>query len=276
MAEAAEGGHHLVGDVEHVVALADLPGAAVIALRRHADAAGAENRLGDEAGDLVGAQFLDLVLQLLDQEVAELLHAHVVGAAVGVGVGDVVNEAGLEVEPALVALLAGDRRAEIGGAVIGLVARDDVLLVGLADVVEVEHDEAQGRIHRLRAAGAEEHLVQVARRELAQLFGQQGRRRRAQAPGRGIGHAHDLLVDGVGHLLAAVADLLAPHAGRRVEQAVAVGVVDVDALGALDDGALVLAHQAHQLPGMKEVVVLFLKLLGRGIVLQGHAATSND
>src|SRR3546814_5455048 len=63
----------------------------------------------------------------------------------------------LDVEAALVALLAGDRSRQVGGAVIGLLARDDALLFRPAQHVVEEVGEAQRRVDRRRAAGGEAH-----------------------------------------------------------------------------------------------------------------------
>ena len=62
---AAEAGHHLVGDEDDAVAVADLPHARHIAGRGHHDAGGAGNRFQDDRGDrcraLVGDESLEVV-----------------------------------------------------------------------------------------------------------------------------------------------------------------------------------------------------------------------
>ena len=55
VAEAAEAGDHLVGDEQDVVPAAELAQRAQIAGRRHDDAAGALDGLGEERRDGVGA-----------------------------------------------------------------------------------------------------------------------------------------------------------------------------------------------------------------------------
>ena len=64
VAEPAEGGDHLVGDVEHVVAAADLEAALMVARGRDDHAARGQDRLGDEGGDPVGAGVADGVLEV--------------------------------------------------------------------------------------------------------------------------------------------------------------------------------------------------------------------
>ncbi len=69
MTQAAEGGHHLVGDVLDVVFRADRGHAGVVAFRRHDDAAGAHDRLGNEGGDVFRADVFDGGLQVLHKRV---------------------------------------------------------------------------------------------------------------------------------------------------------------------------------------------------------------
>jgi hypothetical protein len=164
MPEAAEAGDDLVGDIEHVVLPAHLERAALVALGRDDDAARGQQRLGDEAGDPLRSERQDLVFEVLHLGGAEFLLRHAVGAAIGIGRRQVVHRLGHEIEQAAVAGLAGDGGREIGAAVIGGLARDDVLLPRPADVVEIELDEAQRGIDGGRAAGREEDVAQVARR----------------------------------------------------------------------------------------------------------------
>jgi hypothetical protein len=96
--------------------------------------------------------------------------------------------------------------------------------------------------------------------------GQLRRRRGSQAPGRIIGHGERLLGDGVGDLLAAVADIDAPHARRPVDQPVAVAVVDVDPLRAGHDRAVVVVQGLQVLPGVDDRVVELLQSVGLGEV----------
>src|SRR5262249_53890125 len=73
-----------------------------------------------------------------------------------------------EIEQAAVARLARDRGRQIGAAVIGVFAGDDVLLLRLADEVEIELDKTERRVDRSRAARGEEKVLEVARRILCQ------------------------------------------------------------------------------------------------------------
>ena len=170
-----------------------------------------------------------------------------------------MDDVGDEIEIAAVARLSRDGGREICGAVIGVFARDDVLLLRPAMEVVVELDEAQRRIDGRRSAGGEEDMVQIARRVFGEPAAEIDRgRRRNQPEGREIGHAPHLVGDGLGHLLAAIADIDAPHAADAVDHAVAAAVVDMDALGLGDDQGLARLGGAQIDPGMDDVVAILL------------------
>ena len=71
--------------------------------------------------------------------------------------------------------------------------------------------------------------------------------------------------DGVGDLLAAVADIDAVEAGEGVEQPVAVAILDIDAGAAGDDAARALAARVlgEMGRGMEEVLPVPLCRAGR-------------
>src|SRR3546814_20017761 len=78
--EASEGGDHLVGDEQHVVPAAGLPAALEVALRGDDDAAGSEDRLGDEGGDGLGAELEDGVFEIGHLGAAPPVRGHRRGA----------------------------------------------------------------------------------------------------------------------------------------------------------------------------------------------------
>ena len=130
---------------------------------------------------------------------------------------------------------AGDRQRALGGAVVGDGPRDHLGLLGLADQLEVLLGQLPGRLDRLAAAGGEEHLVQIAR----------GARRPAGRPaamavGMGVGPDREVRQLAACSAAAsassspAVPDLDDEQAGQPVQVSLAVGVVDVGALAALD------------------------------------------
>ena len=65
---------------------------------------------------------------------------------------------------------AARRHGSHGGAVVGLVAADELVLVRLARLLEILARELDRRLHRLRAAAEGFHVVEVAGRDAAELF----------------------------------------------------------------------------------------------------------
>ena len=118
---------------------------------------------------------------------------------------------------------------------VGDVAADHLVPLGLADQLEVLAGQLPGRLDRLGAAGGEEDPVEVAGGELGEPLGQLDGLRVRVGPQREVGELGGLLGAGLGQLGAAVADLAGEQAGQAVEVALAVLVVDVDALAADDD-----------------------------------------
>jgi hypothetical protein len=184
-----------------------------------------------------------------------------------------MDQAGLEIQVVLVPGLARAGGREVGAAVIGVVAGNDVLLVRPAQVVVEEPDEAQGGIHGRRAACGEEHVVEVARRQVRELLCQPGARYVAQAPGAVIGQGPDLLGHRLGDFSVAVAYVDAPHARRPVDHLFAVGVVDVDALGAGDDRALGRGVGTEAVPGVDPVPILCAGHFGIELQFVFHRVT---
>ena len=257
--EPAEAGYHLVRDVEHVVLLAHRLGAGVVAGRGHDHAAAAHDRLRDEAGHVLRPQFQDLVLEVGDLLIAEILDAHAVGAAIGVGRRDVVHQVGREIEAVMVELHPGHGHREVGRAVVGVDARDDLLLRPLAEPVKVEVDDADGGVIRHRPAGAVEDVVDGGGRKFGELRRQLRRRRRGQVRERRIvGDAAHLVGHRLRHLFPAVADVDAPEPADAVHVALAFGVVDVDALGLGHDLGAFLLEGREVGPGMDVVVAVLL------------------
>jgi hypothetical protein len=118
----------------------DIPG-------RNHDAARAQHRLGEEAGDVLRPDLQDLVLEFLDQMIAEGGHAHAFGPAIDVGCGDVMHPILDELQMrAAIAGLAGDGAGQIGAAVISAGPRDHVALRFLATPALVILDQAHRRI----------------------------------------------------------------------------------------------------------------------------------
>ena len=85
MAKPSKPGHHLIGYIKHIVLVTNLTGTPVITCRWHDHPTCAHDRLGNKTGDILRSQFGDLVLQIRYLFSAELLFAHAIGAAIGIG-----------------------------------------------------------------------------------------------------------------------------------------------------------------------------------------------
>ena len=256
VAEPAPGADHLVGDHQHVVAVADLAHPLEVALGRDEAAAGVLDRLEDHRGDRLGPLEFD---PLLDR-VRRPERVAVLGPAVDVGVGDVAAARGERLELGAQLGDAGRREGAERGAVVGDLTGDHLVLLAVAaHPVEVAR-ELQRRLDRLRAAGGEEDPVEVAGGERGDPRRQLDRARVRVAPQRVEVELLDLAGGGLAELGAAVAGVDAEEAGEAVEVAVAVLVVDVAALAADDDRDLVVvavgAHSREVHPEMSPGLLL--------------------
>ena len=233
-----EAADHLVGDEEDVVAPADAFDLGPVALGRDDDAAGALDGLADEGGDAVGAFAQDGLFEGLGAGAAEVVGAHAALAPLAEPVGlvdmdDVGDgQAGLGVHGAH----AAEAGADDGGAVIGVAAGDELLLLGLAHAVPVDAGEAEDGVVGLGAGIGEEHAVDVVGGAGGERLGEFGGGRvGALEEGVVVGERAHLAGDGVDDRLAPVADGDAPEPGHAVEDAVAVVVDEPAALRGGDD-----------------------------------------
>ena len=265
VAEAAESGDDLVGDVEHVVGAAHLQAALLVLGWRNDHPARGEHRLGDERTDPVWSDLGDGALQVRDLRAAPRIEAHPFGSQRRIDVGQEVRALDFDVKPAPAAFLAGDRGGQVCRAVICLLPRNHDLLVRPPQPVVVEVHETQRGIDRGRSAGGEEHGVQVAGGQVGELLRKQRARLARRVPGRVVGEPHHLVGDGIRHVPAAVADLRAPHSAGPVDQSLAVGCVDVDVLRPGRDRAVRPVRQPHGLPGMQVVPVVVVADGGGGV-----------
>jgi hypothetical protein len=121
-----------------------------------------------------------------------------------------------------------------------------LMTVGLAGDLEVLAGKLPRRLDGLGAAGGEEDAIAVARGESGQPVGQLHGHRMGVAPYREVGQGGGLSGRGLGQLGAAVADLAGEQPGQPVEVALAVLVVDVDALSSHDDRNLIGVRHAGE------------------------------
>ena len=261
VAEPAPGADHLVRDQQHVVAVADLAHALPVAVLRDEAAPGVLHRLEDDRGNRVRVLELDHVLDLLGgpERVAVLC------PAVVVGVGCVVGARYERLERRAQRSDARDRERPEGRAVVGGLARDDLVLRrGPAELV-VLASHLPRRLDGLGAARGEEDAVEVARCELGDARGQLDRHRVGVAPVRVEAELLGLAGRGLAELGAPVAGVHAEQGGQPVHVAVAVIVVHVRPLAAHDQRDLVTlvvpAHPGEVHPEMPACPLL--ELAGR-------------
>ena len=202
-AEAPEAGDHLVEDQQDVVLVADLAEPTQVALGRHEDAGGARHGLHDHCGNGGGVVQRRQPLQVVRQMRAPLGLAAAEGLVLQVvGVADMID-AGQQaaVEHAVLDDAADGGAAEIG-AVIAALAPDEAGLRALAPHIVIAERDLERGVGRFRARVGEEHVVEIAGREIDQPVGELEGGRVAELEGRRKIHAlglrldrrHDLLV----------------------------------------------------------------------------------
>ena len=140
---------------------------------------------------------------------------------------------------------AGRRQRPHRGPVVGELARDQLVTGRLALGGVVCLGELPGRLDRLRAAGGEEHAVQVPGRERGDPRGQLDRARVGVAPVRVEAELLRLTGGGLPELGAAVADVHAVQRRQPVEVALAVLVVHVAPLAPDDHRHVTVGVDAH-------------------------------
>ncbi len=265
-AAAAEAGHHLVGDEQHVVTVADLAHQRPVGGRRHDHAGRTLDRFGDEGRHRIGALELDLALERGGADLRQL---------VGVlAVGVVVEPGGVDVETARHQRLIGapdvaqavDRHAAEMHAVVALLQADELAALGLALELPVLARDLQRTFDGIAAAVAEHHRGDAVLGHHADQTRREFDRARVAGAAEGVVERQfvELGDDGVAHRAVAVAEVAAPQAGHAVDHLVAVDVPDPAAFAAGDDVGAVLLHRPRVRHRVKqEACVVLLELFDR-------------
>ena len=274
-AKAPEAGNHLVEDEQDVVLVADLAQAAQIALGRHEHAGGAGHRLHDHGGD--GGRIVQRrqPLQVVRQVRAPFGLAAAEGLVLQVvGVADVIDaREQAAVEHAVLDDAAHGGAAEVG-AVVAALPPDQPGLGALAPHVVVAEGDLERGVRRFRTRVGEEHVVEVAGREIDQPVRELEGGRVAELEGRREVHALGLRLDRGHDLLVPVTRVAAPQPGGAVQDLAAAGRVVVHALGARHQARFLLVapvRRERHPEGFKVVGVL-----GVVDVVEGHGPRTRD
>jgi hypothetical protein len=154
--------------------------------------------------------------------------------AVDVGVRYPETARGERLEVLLHGGQPGDRQGAVRGAVVGHRPADHLVLLRLADQLEVLLRGLPCRLHRLSPTGGEEDPVQIARREVCDPLRQLGLHRGGVAPHREVGQLGGLLGGRLGQHATPVPDLDDEEPGQAVQDLPALVVPDVGTLPAGD------------------------------------------
>ncbi len=237
VADAAHGADGLVGDEQHVVLVADLAHPLEVAGRRREAAAGVLHGLEEHRRHALGALELDGLGDAVGSPPAE--RRDVVGVSLGpveVGVRHLVGTGNQRFEGGLRDRDPGDRQSALGGAVVGDIAADHLVLGGLARELVVLLGQLPRRLDGLAATAGEEGAVDVRRGQLPEAVGQLDRRRVRVGPQREERECLGLLGHRLGDLLATVTGLHGEQPSEAVEVGPALVVPDPRTLAADDDG----------------------------------------
>ena len=223
-AGSPEPGDDLVGGQQHVVLVTDLADAWEIIVGRHQHAPGSLHRFGHEHRDRFGTLFEDFLFEFVGRgdSRTDALGGLV---AVRVGRGDVreARDTGFEHRPVTADSRGTHRRQR--HTVVGPLPRDDLGLLGLAQLAEVIASGLEVRIAGFATAGCEEKPVDRRVGHPGQSFGQ-GNRIRVGTAGvaRAVGQGGHLVAGRVGQFLATVTGDDVPEAGETIDVFPAVGV----------------------------------------------------
>ena len=233
---AAHATHHLVGDEQGAVAVANLADPCKIARRRrHATQGRAGHRLGHERGDGLGPQAEDFLLQLAGNPLPVLLQRFALTlVAVGVNRADMAHlhqQRGIQ-RPALHVAADGERAQRV--AVIAHAPGDEAAAAGLAGLDEILPRQLERHLHRLGAAADEGDPAgpEPGRRPRDQMRRQLLRRVAAEEAAMRVRQTPDLLLHRRDHGGVGMAEAGDGGAARRIEVAPPLRVDQMNPLSA--------------------------------------------
>ena len=163
-ANAAKAGDDLIGDQQHIVFAQNSLYGGPITLGRWRDATRAEHGLSDEGTHRLGALTQDQCLELLGAALGELGFALAFMRFPVVMRRARMDDAGYrQIHVVMIEAHARERARDHAAAVIAAMARDDLLLLGLAAQVVVIPDELHLRFVGVRSGQAIEDLAHLSR-----------------------------------------------------------------------------------------------------------------
>ncbi len=163
----------------------------------------------------------------------------------------------------------GHRHRQVGGAVVAVLPGDDHLLVGHAQLVEVEVDQPNRGVVGHRPARPVDHVVERPGRQAGQLGGELGDgNRRVVAERRVVGHLRGLLGHGPTDFGPPVAGVHAPQPTDAVQVAATVAVEDVGALRLGHHEGPLLVEGLEVGPRVDEVVDVLLTNVLRVVLVE--------
>ena len=234
--KTTERADHLVRDQQHTVAVADLSDPLEVTDRRREAPARVLHRFEVHRRDCLRAFGHDRVVDRPRGGGAERVFVVGQWVAVPVGVGD-VHDAGREWRERLAQRGdASDGEGAHGGAVVGGLAGDDLVALGLTESAEVLARQLPRRLHRLGATGGEEHPVEVGGRQRGQARREPDGGGVRVAPDREVRELLGLGAGGLCQLAATVAELHCEQARQAVEVPLPVLVEHVATVAPGDDG----------------------------------------
>jgi len=221
---------------------------------RNQHAARAHHRLGDEGGDGVGVLALNHGVEIVRKAGGEVLLAlAILGVAVVMRAIGMQGEGQGKVEIAVNGGQAGQAAGRDSDTMIGLVARNDALLLRLAARIVVIPDELDLGVVGFRAGARKQHLGDRGGCDLLELLGERDARLVALARELVlVGQAAHLIQRGADQFVLVEPQRGAPQSRQSLDIGLAEGVINIDSLAALKDQRPGLPHCIKVGVGMNE------------------------
>ena len=221
--------HHLVGDHQHAVFVANLAHPLGIAgRRRDAAAGGAHHRFEDEGRDLVGPDLQDFIFKFLG---AGLARRFAPIGPVGIGGRQVRNIQKGTFKGGLPLQEARHRQGPKRIAMPAPFARNETAARHLAPGRMILQRQLQAAFHGLRTARDIHHVLQRAAANTADDLRQFLQGIGGEVVAIAMGNPVELRLDGVIHFRVGMPDAINGGSARAVDILLAVDVVKIAALG---------------------------------------------